>query len=348
MIGQKRSPGRGRAFFLSSLLCAAALLGLQAPARAADGGRTLVPVGHTIGIKLFSEGVVVVGLAEVESGDGTAAPGAACGLKVGDVIEEANGSAVESSEQFAAMLQCGGTVELGVSRDGADLILAAEPALGPDGTYRLGAWIRDSMAGIGTVTFYDPATGAFGALGHGITDSDTGLLMPLGDGAVMDASVKAVKKGASGDPGELRGSFNLTEDMGTLWANTDRGIFGVLDRCDFTLGQAVPVASAGQVHTGPAVILSNISGDAVETFDVELVRVVEGSGTQNLLIQVTDPELIARTGGIVQGMSGSPILQGGQLVGAVTHVMIDDPTKGYGILIENMLEQAEKAEPTLG
>ena len=349
MNGQKRRPGRVRAFFLSGLLCAASLMGLQATALAADEAvRTLVPVGHTIGIKLFSEGVVVVGLAEVETGDGLSAPGAACGLKVGDVIEEANGSAVESSEQFAQMLQCGGTVELAVSRDGADLTLAAEPALGPDGTYRLGAWIRDSMAGIGTVTFYDPATGAFGALGHGITDSDTGLLMPLGDGAVMDASVKAVKKGASGDPGELRGSFNLTEDMGTLWANTDRGIFGVLDRCDFTLGQAVPVASAGQVHTGPAVILSNISGDAVETFDVELVRVVEGSGTQNLLIQVTDPELIARTGGIVQGMSGSPILQGGQLVGAVTHVMIDDPTKGYGILIENMLEQAEKAEPTLG
>ena len=348
MIGQKRSPGRGRAFFLSSLLCAAALLGLQAPARAADGGRTLVPVGHTIGIKLFSEGVVVVGLAEVESGDGTAAPGAACGLKVGDVIEEANGSAVESSEQFAAMLQCGGTVELGVSRDGADLILAAEPALGPDGTYRLGAWIRDSMAGIGTVTFYDPETGAFGALGHGITDSDTGLLMPLGNGAVMDAEVKAVKVGRSGEPGELRGSFNLAEDMGALWANTEQGIFGIMETCDFAAGAAVPVAEPGQAHAGPAVILSNISGDEVEAFDVELVRVVEGTGTQNLLLRVADEGLIARTGGIVQGMSGSPILQDGRLIGAVTHVMIDDPTKGYGILIENMLEQAEKVAADLG
>ena len=308
----------------------------------------LVPVGHTVGIKLFSDGVVVIGLAEVESTEGPSAPGAACGLQVGDVIEEANGSAVESSEQFARLLQCGGTVELAVSRDGVDLTLAAEPALGPDGTYRLGAWIRDSMAGIGTMTFYDPATGAFGALGHGITDSDTGLLMPLGDGAVMDASVKAVKKGSAGDPGELRGSFNLTEDMGSLWANTERGVFGVLNQCDFALGQAVAVAAPDQVHTGPAEILSNISGDAVETFDVELVRVVEDSGTQNLLIRVTDPALIARTGGIVQGMSGSPILQDGRLVGAVTHVMIDDPTKGYGILIENMLAQAEKAEPTLG
>ena len=194
MNGQKKKLGRGKAFFLSSLLCAASLLGLQTPAMASDSGvRMLVPVGHTIGIKLFSEGVVVVGLAEVETTGGLSAPGAACGLQVGDVIEEANGSAVESSEQFAEILQCGGTVELGVSRDGADLTLAAEPALGPDGTYRLGAWIRDSMAGIGTVTFYDPETGAFGALGHGITDSDTGLLMPLADGSVMDAAVKAAK-----------------------------------------------------------------------------------------------------------------------------------------------------------
>ena len=349
MNGQKKKLGRGKAFFLSSLLCAASLLGLQTPAMASDSGvRMLVPVGHTIGIKLFSEGVVVVGLAEVETTGGLSAPGAACGLQVGDVIEEANGSAVESSEQFAEILQCGGTVELGVSRDGADLTLAAEPALGPDGTYRLGAWIRDSMAGIGTVTFYDPETGAFGALGHGITDSDTGLLMPLADGSVMDAAVKAVKRGEAGDPGELRGSFNLTEDMGILCANTERGVFGVLEQCDFPLGEAIPVASPGQAHTGKATILSNISGDQVESFDVELIRVVEGTETQNLLIRVTDGDLIARTGGIVQGMSGSPIIQDGCLIGAVTHVMIDDPTKGYGILIENMLEQAENAEVVMG
>ena len=165
------------AFFLSGLLC----LPLVRPGLAlAAEERKLVPVGHTIGIKLFAEGVVVIGLAEVDGQTGKATPGADCGLRIGDVIEEANGREVESSEQFAAMLQCGGTVDLTVNREGEDLTLAAEPVLGPDGTYRLGAWIRDSMAGIGTVTFYDPETGAFGALGHGITDSDTGLLMPLG------------------------------------------------------------------------------------------------------------------------------------------------------------------------
>ena len=238
------------------------------------------------------------------------------------------------------MLQDGGAVALSVSRDGRDLTLDARPVLGGDGTYRLGAWIRDSMAGIGTITFYDPSTGAFGALGHGITDTDTGLLMPLGDGSVMDATVKAVKPGGVGEPGELRGSFNLTRDVGELYANTDRGVFGVIESQDFTQADPVPVARSGDVKTGPAVIRANVSGDGVEEFSIRIVRVLEGADVQNLLLEVTDPQLLQLTGGIVQGMSGCPILQDGKLVGAVTHVMVNDPKKGYGILIENMLAEA--------
>ncbi|MCI8418976.1 MAG: SpoIVB peptidase [Oscillospiraceae bacterium] len=288
------------AFFLSGLLCASAAW--SAPARAAEE-RMLVPVGHTIGIKLFAEGVVVIGLAEVDSQTGKATPGVDCGLQVGDVIEEANGREVESSEQFAAILQCGGTVDLAVNREGEDLNLAAEPVLGPDGTYRLGAWIRDSMAGIGTVTFYDPETGAFGALGHGITDSDTGLLMPLGDGSVMNAQVKAVKQGTAGEPGELKGSFDLTRDMGTLRANTAQGVFGTMEAWDFVEEQtAVPVASRDQVHTGAATILSNVSGDIVDEYTIEVVRVLDGGTSQDLLLEITDQRLLEATGGIVQGM----------------------------------------------
>jgi stage IV sporulation protein B len=341
MAGQKERGWRAAAFFLSGLFCVSAALGLGQSARAAAlEVERLVPVGHTIGIKLFAEGVVVIGLAEVETGSGVLTPGADCGLQVGDVIEEANGREVESSEQFAALLQCGGVVQLGVTRDGQELTLAAEPVLGTDGTWRLGAWIRDSMAGIGTVTFYDPDTGTFGALGHGITDTDTGLLMPLGDGSVMHSSVKAVKRGSAGEPGELKGSFDLAHDMGELYANTERGVFGCVEADAFTIGDALPVAKAGEVRTGPAVIRSNVSGDCVETYDIEILRVLDSDGTQNLLIQVVDDALIQRTGGIVQGMSGSPILQDGKIVGAVTHVMVNEPTKGYGILIENMLAQA--------
>lgn len=336
MTGQKRKRRQAAAFFLSGLLCAASLLGRPAQAAVLEADR-LVPVGHTIGIKLFAEGVVVIGLAEVETGSGVLSPGAECGLQVGDVIEAANGKEVESSEQFAALLQCGGRVDLNVSRNGRELTLAAQPVLGTDGTWRLGAWIRDSMAGIGTVTFYDPATGSFGALGHGITDTDTGLLMPLGDGSVMHASVKAVKRGSAGEPGELKGSFDLAHDLGGLYANTEQGVFGTMESCGFTEGSALPVAKAGEVRTGPAAILSNVSGDRVESYSIEIVRVLDSAGVQNLLVQVTDPALIEQTGGIVQGMSGSPIIQGGKLIGAVTHVLVQDPAKGYGIFIEEML-----------
>ncbi len=341
MDGQKEKRRRAAAFFLSGLICAASLLNLGPGARAAAlEADKLVPVGHTIGIKLFAEGVVVIGLAEVDTGSGMLTPGADCGLQVGDVIEEANGEEIESSEQFAALLQFGGTVELNISRDGEDLTLAAQPVLGSDGTWRLGAWIRDSMAGIGTVTFYDPETGTFGALGHGITDTDTGLLMPLGDGSVMHASVKAVKRGSAGEPGELKGNFDLKHDMGELYANTERGVFGSLEEGVFPEDGAVPVARADEVRTGPAVILSNVSGDSVEAYDIEIIRVLDSTGAQNLLLQVKDETLIEQTGGIVQGMSGSPILQNGKLIGAVTHVMVNEPTKGYGILIENMLAEA--------
>ena len=298
----------------------------------------LVPSGHTIGIKLFSDGVLVIGLAEVETANGMSAPGAECGLKVGDVIEEANGTEVESSEQFSALLQCGGTVELEIVRGGEDLTLSAHPVLGEDGMWRLGAWIRDSMAGIGTVTYYDPESGAFGALGHGVTDSDTGLLMPLGDGAVMASSVKAVKKGSAGAPGQLRGEFDLTRDIGTLQANTERGVFGNLGTDSGFSGKAIPVASAEEIKTGRAVILSNVQGDRVEEYEIEILRVLGNESAQNLLLRVTDEQLIARTGGIVQGMSGSPIIQNGKLVGAVTHVLVNDPSRGYGIFIENMLD----------
>lgn len=340
MIGQKGIRSRGRALFLSSILCLSTIWGLQTQTRAvALEAKTLVPVGHTIGIKLFADGVVVIGLSEVETGVEVRTPGADCGLQVGDVIEEANGTEVESAEQFADLLQCDGPVELQVSRDGRELTLVAEPVLGPDGVYRLGAWIRDSMAGIGTVTFYDPATGAFGALGHGITDNDTGLLMPLSNGSVMDASVKAVKKGCVGEPGELKGSFDLTRDMGELYANTERGVFGVIESCDFIdSGQAIPVAGEGEVHAGPAVIRSNVKGDQVEEYTVEITRVLEEADMQNLLLKVTDPRLMEQTGGIVQGMSGSPIVQDGKLVGAVTHVLVNSPEKGYGITIDKMLE----------
>lgn len=196
------------------------------------------------------------------------------------------------------------------------------------------------MAGIGTVTYYDPATGDFGALGHGITDGDTMALMPFGSGSILPSTVKAVKKGSSGSAGELRGNFDLSGDLGPLRANTDCGIFGTLPAdCTLAAGKALPVGDAVE---GPATIRANVSGDEVREYAVEILkRLPNASDGREMVISVTDPDLIAATGGIVQGMSGSPILQNGKLVGAVTHVLLSDATKGYGISMETMLNAGE-------
>lgn len=316
---------------LAALVCTAA-------AGAVEMDRKLVPVGHTVGVKLFARGVMVVKPPEA----GT--PAQSCGLQAGDVIVKCGGTAVTSTEQFQSLLQeagAAGETDLEVNRAGRDVTVNVEPERSGGGPYRIGAWIRDSMAGIGTMTWYDPADGAFGALGHGITDVDTALLMPFSQGAVLPSTVKAVKRGEAGSAGELRGDFDLSRDLGTLYANTDRGVFGRLDpaadaEAELGLGEALPL---GAPENGPAEILANVRGGEVRAYAVELALVSAEDG-RDMLIRVTDPVLLDATGGIVQGMSGSPVLQNGKLVGAVTHVLLHDPSRGYGIAIETMLSAA--------
>ncbi|MBQ9648255.1 MAG: SpoIVB peptidase [Oscillospiraceae bacterium] len=304
-----------------------------------EGVRYLVPVGHTVGVKLFADGVLVVGLSDGDT------PAKESGLKEGDIVLAFNGTDIGSTEHLQQLLAENGEARatMSVRRGAKTLTLPVTPEETGDGAYRLGAWIRDSMAGIGTMTFYDPQSGVFGALGHGVTDVDTGKLMPLERGSIMDATVKAVKRGESGSPGELRGDFDLTRDSGSLCANTDCGLFGRLEGKSnaVTTQKAVPVAAKGEIKTGRATILANCDGDEVREYTVEIERVYPGaSPTRNLLVRVTDPALLEQTGGIVQGMSGSPILQDGKLVGAVTHVLVNDAARGYGIFIENMLDAA--------
>lgn len=313
------------------------------PAPAAVG-RRVIPLGKAVGIKLFSDGVLVVGLSPVETECGPSYPGRDCGLKAGDVITHINGGEVDTIEEVQALVsqQEGEPLTIQAVRGQRQLQLKAAAVENSQGIWQLGVWLRDSMAGIGTMTFYDPSSGVFGALGHGINDVDTAMLMPLESGSIMPASVSEVKKGASGAPGELHGQFDLTRDLGTLYANTNLGIFGQMPR--ETVGNAVEpveVAARDQVKTGPATVLSNIRGDEVEEFAVRIAHIYpEGDGTRSMMVEVTDPDLLAATAGIVQGMSGSPILQDGRLVGAVTHVLVNDPTRGYAILAENMLKQA--------
>ena len=303
-------------------------------------------MGRAVGIKLFSDGVMVVGFSEIATEEGRSAPARDCGLKEGDIITHINSTEVDTIEEVQALLQEleGATMSIRAMRDDRQIQISAQAVqCSADGSYKLGAWIRDSMAGIGTITFYDPESGIFGALGHGINDVDTAQLMPLQAGSIMYAEVTDVQRGASGAPGELHGTFQVNRDMGDLFANTGSGVFGTLLDASLVNGiEPVAVAERSEVQVGPAVIRSNIAGEKVEEYQVEITRIYPSNGedTRNLMVKVTDPALLDATGGIVQGMSGSPILQNGKLVGAVTHVLVNDPTQGYGILAENMLAQA--------
>ena len=318
---------------LAAVLCIA----LSVTAAWAAPPRRLIPSGQAVGIKLFADGVLVVGTSDLE---GDVSPAEQCGLREGDQILRIDGQSVDSTECVQAMVAENGTdpMELDLRRDGKRVQTTIRPHRGSDGVCRLGAWIRDSMAGIGTLTYVDPATGDYGALGHGITDVDTHRLMPLRSGSVMETTVRAVKKGAKGDPGELKGDFTVQRDAGTLTANTDGGIFGRLRETESS-ARALEVAHREEVHTGPATIRATVAGDETREYDVKIVRIwSEDRPTRNFLVEVTDPALLEATGGIVQGMSGSPVLQDGKLVGAVTHVLVNDPARGYGIFMENMLE----------
>lgn len=333
---------RGLGLLLAAVLTMWPTVAFASPA-------TVVPVGRAVGIKLFSDGVVVVGTSDIATDGGNVNPAKACGLREGDIITHINSTEVDTIEEVSSLLQEleGKTMSIRAIRDEKQVQLTAQAVLcSADGAYKLGAWIRDSMAGIGTVTFYDPDTGVFGALGHGVSDVDTLRLMPLSRGAILHSSVTGVEKGQVGTPGQLRGAFDLSQDLGQLYANTTSGIFGTLQNTGgLPLGEALPVARRDEVKVGEVTIRSNIQGEEVKEYQAEIVRIYPENeeDTRNFLIKVTDKELLDKTGGIVQGMSGSPILQDGKLVGAVTHVLLNNPSQGYGILAENMLKAAGAA-----
>ena len=287
----------------------------------------VVPVGRAVGIKLFSDGVMVVGFSQIPAEGGSVAPARSCGLREGDIITHINAAEVDTIEEVQQQLSTigGGEMSIRATRDGRAMQVTAQAVkCSTDGSYKLGAWLRDSMAGIGTLTYYDPADGAFGALGHGINDVDTAQLMPLESGGLLRASVAEVKKGQKGEPGELHGAFSAETDVGELSANTGHGVFGTLTDASLAGNlEPVEVARAKEIQTGPATIRSNVSGDEVKTYNIEIVKVFDrAEDGRDMTIRVVDPELLAATGGIVQGMSGSPILQNGKLVGAVTHVSV--------------------------
>ena len=327
-----RRLGAAAAVWIVTAVCTATAFAAEA----------LIPVGETVGIQIKMDGVLVAGVTDVQTADGAVCPAREAGLQAGDVIVAVDGQPVQTSEELVrAVERLTGEASVTVTRGGQQQLLHVCPARETDGRLRLGLWLRDGVSGVGTVTYVDPQTGAFGALGHGVNDVETGVLLPVADGEVCRARIVDVKRGASGAPGELAGTFDAGDVVGCINANTACGIFGVISGSLGALRPAVPVGSPEDVEKGPATILACVEGQDVEEYDVEISRsgMAAGAG-RDLTIHVTDPELLARTGGIVQGMSGSPILQNGKLVGAVTHVLVNDPTGGYGVFIDTMLDAA--------
>ncbi|MBQ2840463.1 MAG: SpoIVB peptidase [Oscillospiraceae bacterium] len=301
---------------------------------------SLVPLGHTTGIKLDAGGAIVIGMSE----DVDSNPCRSAGISEGDVIKSINGKRVYSNSDLKnAVLGCeGNPLKIEYVRNGKTETAEVTPTKNESGEFVLGIWIRDSIAGIGTLTYYDPETRKYGALGHGVSDSDTNLLIPIERGSLMNSTVAGVKRGSPGNPGELIGEYDLSHDFADIKKNTESGIFGtVSDFSAFENMKTYPVAKREEIHRGKATILSNLEGDKIEEYQIEITSIYfDGEKTKNMLIRATDPRLIEKTGGIVRGMSGSPILQDGKIVGAVTHVLVNDPKKGYAIFIENMLSEA--------
>lgn len=306
----------------------------------------VVPGGTPFGIKLFTRGVMVVDLNAIDSPEGAVCPAETAGLKKGDVILSMNEEEVDSNEEISSIIaeSEGEPIAIRYQRDGKTGSCTLLPvASSTDGRFKGGLWVRDSSAGIGTVTYYDEKTGGFAGLGHGICDVDTGKIMPLNSGEVCAVHINSIVKGQSGSPGELRGAFTSNRPTGTLLLNNEAGIFGILDKRPNNQNR-VPVTLKQNVHTGKATILCTLDNTGVQAYDIRIDKIDMNPETltKNMMITATDPGLLAKTGGIIQGMSGSPILQDGRLVGAVTHVFVNNPTKGYGIFAENMLNYSQE------
>ncbi len=313
--------------------------------------KKLMPGGHSIGVKLHSEGVLVVGHHLVQSDGKAQSPAREAGIEVGDLIVAIDGIRLLDANQVAELVNrqetAGKSVLFELRRRGQQVAREVRPQLCQEtGRFRIGLYVRDSAAGVGTLTFYDPASMIFGALGHVIADADTNQAIEVRDGQVVKANIVNIRAARRGSPGEKTGVFQEERDLlGEIRKNSPFGIFGTLSRISEPAGsynRPMPIGLMSQVVPGPAEILTVIEGENIERFDIEVQRVYQQTrpADKGMIIRITDERLLENTGGIVQGMSGSPIIQNGRLVGAVTHVFVNDPTRGYGLFIEWMIMES--------
>ncbi len=312
----------------------------------------VIPGGNAIGVRMNTKGVLVVAVTDIMDINGDrVSPARDAGLKVGDSILEINGEKIVSSEQVVNILNENKDkeVEILVLRNKSEFKTKSKPVKClQDNAYRLGIWVRDKTSGIGTMTFYDEETNTFGALGHGITDMDTGKLLTVEKGLIMSAKISDVEQGKRGTPGEIRGVFYKTDEvLGEIKDNTEFGIYGNLidNKGEIRNKEKIPIGFKEEVELGKAYIFTTLEDNKIEKFEIEIIKLENQQipEQKSMIIKITDEDLLKRTGGIVQGMSGSPIIQNGRLIGAITHVFVNDPTKGYGLYIEWMLENCGKS-----
>ena len=307
---------------------------------------TLIPSGEQFGVKMFTKGAMVVGLVDIPTAKGVASPGKKAGIKEGDIILSVNKKDISRNEEVALIIESsnGKPLLFKIQRGDEVLDITLTPALSSnDNQYKSGIWVRDSAAGIGTITYLDKTNHSFGGLGHPICDVDTGEILPVGSGEVCDVTIHNINKGKAGTPGELLGVFASDTPIGNIITNNNTGIYGQIFDCN-TGQKEYPLARKQEVEIGPATILCSLKDESPKEYQVEIVSVDynENNKVKNMIVKVVDDKLLELTGGIVQGMSGTPILQNGKLVGAITHVFINDPKKGYGIFAENMYENSKK------
>ncbi len=309
--------------------------------------RKLIPGGQSIGVMLYTNGALVVGGSDIMTAQGYINPAKEAGLLSGDVIEEVNGQTIENSEHLSEIINdVSGDVTVKVDRAGEIHEFVIKPVLDTsDDKLKIGVWVRDSTAGVGTMTFIDPKTMRFAGLGHAITDVDTGKRLSVKEGEIVFSEILEVVPGEPGEPGELKGFFDPSSQVvGDLVINSDFGVYGqVQNLSDVDMSRAVSVLPRTEVKEGEAVLLSTIDGKEVREFTCEILSTQNQDSPEikSFVVQITDKDLLAYTGGIVQGMSGSPVLQDGKIVGAVTHVFVNDPTRGYGLYAEWMLEKMD-------
>ncbi len=302
----------------------------------------VVPVGKVIGLKLYTNGVLIVGMTEIDGEK----PYEYTGLKEGDTILEINNTEIDSIEKLKEVVNKsnGEELELKYLRDGTISVSNIKPVQTNTDGYKLGLWVRDAATGVGTITYYEPESGKFAALGHGIVDVDTDKLIDIESGEVVTSSIVAIKKGEQGIPGEIKGTIMNQTNIGEVTKNTDFGIYGNLTNTaslNINSQKAIDVALRSEIKTGNAKVLCTLENGVTKEYDIEIKKIYANNNSDNksMLIKVTDENLLNQTGGIIRGLSGAPIIQNGKFCGAVTHVLVSDPTMGYAVFGDLMIKE---------